>query len=113
MTNNGALASITHGIFGTPEHTARAQMIQRCCNPKHPAWLRYGGRDITVCERWRKFKNFYADMGPRPPGWKGKRPLYSLDRNEMTATTSHRTVDGQRDRSKTKTSAIRNACVTN
>src|SRR4029077_20915841 len=82
MTNNGALASITHGMFGTPEHTARAQMIQRCCNPKHPAWLRYCGRGITVCERWRKFENFYADMGPRPPGWKGKRPLYSLDRND-------------------------------
>jgi hypothetical protein len=40
-------------MFGTPEHTAWAQVIQRCYNPKHPAWLRYGGRGITVCERWR------------------------------------------------------------
>ena len=42
--------------------------IQRCTNPKHPKFERYGGRGITVCERWRCFKNFHADMGDRPPG---------------------------------------------
>ena len=37
------MGAVTHGMFGTPEHIAWAQMIQRCYNPKHPAWPRYGG----------------------------------------------------------------------
>jgi len=73
-------ASVTHGMFGTPEHTAWAQMIQRCYNPKHPAWSRYGGRGITVCHRWRKFENFIADMGPRPQGKSRVYSQYSIDR---------------------------------
>jgi len=77
---NGKLYSTTHGMFGTPEYEAWAQMIQRCCNPKNFAWSRYGGRGITVCERWRKFENFLADMGLRPEGRKGARSLYSIDR---------------------------------
>jgi hypothetical protein len=43
-------------------------MIQRCINPKNPAYEYYGGRGITVCERWRTFSNFLSDMGERPHG---------------------------------------------
>lgn len=45
-----------------------AAMIQRCHNPKNKQFANYGGRGITVCDRWRVFKNFEADMGPRPAG---------------------------------------------
>lgn len=55
-------------------------MIQRCTNPNLPDFKHWGGRGITVCERWRcivprgtGFKNFVTDMGMRPPG-------YTLDR---------------------------------
>src|SRR5262249_58916356 len=53
--------STTHGMFGTPEHNAWAQMIQRCANQNHFAFKRYGGRGIRVCEEWRRFQNFYPE----------------------------------------------------
>ncbi len=52
----------------TSEYQIWGSMIKRCTNPKCHAYPRYGGRGITVCERWIDFKNFYDDMGPRPDG---------------------------------------------
>jgi len=45
-------------------------MKQRCRNPNHPEYPRYGGRGITVCDRWAdSFESFLADMGDRPEGF--------------------------------------------
>ena len=44
------------------------RMIDRCCNPHNDRFDDYGGRGITVCEQWRDFRNFFADMGERPDG---------------------------------------------
>lgn len=43
-------------------------MRARCFNGKAKDYPRYGGRGITVCERWLKFENFLADMGECPIG---------------------------------------------
>lgn len=67
-------ATQTHGKSNTPEYRTWANMIQRCTNEKSRMYYRYGGRGITVCERWRKFENFLADMGRKPS------PMHTIDR---------------------------------
>lgn len=63
----------THGHGGSkygetrsPTYAVWASMIARCTNPNNPRYGRYGGRGITVCEQWRNFETFLADMGERP-----------------------------------------------
>jgi Protein of unknown function (DUF4031) len=63
--------NITHGATigrtKSSEYGIWSSMIKRCENPKAKGWERYGGRGITVCERWRHdFAAFLADMGTRP-----------------------------------------------
>ena len=53
----------------SPTYRSWLKMISRCENPKHPAFHRYGGRGVEICDHWRNsFEAFLADMGPRPEG---------------------------------------------
>lgn len=65
--------TLTHGQRGTKIYGVWASMLRRCDNPKQESYPRYGGRGIKVCERWKQFENFYADMGDPPQG-------HSIDR---------------------------------
>lgn len=56
----------THGRSRTTEYRIWSGMIQRTTNHKATSYEGYGGRGITVCDRWLKFENFYEDMGSRP-----------------------------------------------
>lgn len=65
----------THGMVRSPEFNVWVRMRQRCTNPKSKDYPNYGGRGITVCERWMEsFENFFTDMGLRPSS------AYTLDR---------------------------------
>lgn len=59
---------IKHGKSDTPIYRIWSQMIERCTRVTHKRYALYGGRGIYVCDRWKKFENFYADMGDRPAG---------------------------------------------
>lgn len=60
---------VTHGLSRTPTQKSWEAMIERCTKPRHQAYARYGGRGITVCDRWRtSFSAFIEDMGVRPDG---------------------------------------------
>ena len=59
----------THGMSYSREYCSWKSMIERCVNPKAPNYHLYGGRGITVCERWLySFELFHDDMGKRPIG---------------------------------------------
>lgn len=60
--------TITHGMEDTRTYTSWRQMKDRCLNQRSDHFMDYGGRGITVCDRWLKFENFLEDMGERPEG---------------------------------------------
>lgn len=72
-TTHGA----TRGGRPTPEFRAWVHMRRRCSDPKHPQFHDYGGRGISVCDRWQAFDAFLADMGARPSA------AHSLDRIDV------------------------------
>lgn len=60
--------SYKHGMRDSSEYGIWCAMLGRCRNPKATGYKNWGGRGITVCERWEIFANFFADMGKRPKG---------------------------------------------
>lgn len=61
-----------HGMAGEKVYSVWRAIISRCQNPNISGYANYGGRGITVCERWsgkNGFQNFFSDMGlPPSPG---------------------------------------------
>jgi hypothetical protein len=74
--NKGARADygrpLSHGhcvrYRDSPTYKSWMMMRTRCNNPNYDGYADYGGRGITVCERWGQFEAFLADMGERPSG---------------------------------------------
>lgn len=68
----------THGMSYSSEYRTWRAMINRCTNSNDQAYDDYGGRGITICDRWlNSFEAFYEDMGLRPSS------DHTLDRREV------------------------------
>ena len=75
FVNNGRFKP-THGhtssrsgkVVMSPTYHSWNRMKDRALNPNHVAYPRYGGRGITVCDKWLTFEGFLEDMGERPEG---------------------------------------------
>jgi hypothetical protein len=63
---------VTHGhkVGGreSPTHVTWRSLLERCLNPHAANFARYGGAGIMVCEAWKDFTRFLADVGERPAG---------------------------------------------
>lgn len=70
--SNGRVSSTRHGHASTNAQSRTYNswhlMKERCGNSNATGYQNYGGRGIRVCERWKSFENFLADMGERPEG---------------------------------------------
>jgi len=64
--NNDSL--FKHGHYGTRTYRIWVNMKTRCTNPSNRFFYRYGGRGITMCDKWQDFEGFYDDMGACPDG---------------------------------------------
>lgn len=65
------ISNKTHGKTNTPTITVYRNMLVRCFNPTCKEYPYYGGRGVTVCDRWNpkmggSFENFFEDMGDKP-----------------------------------------------
>jgi hypothetical protein len=58
----------------SPEYITWDHMKGRCLRKNHVRYKDYGGRGITVCDRWLLFQNFLEDMGRKPS------PSHTIDR---------------------------------
>jgi hypothetical protein len=84
----------THGMSKTPEYRTWASMIARTTNPNSDNYIHYGGRGIVMCAGWRNsFEQFYADVGPRPPG-------HTIDRIDADGNYEPGNIGGPRIRSR-------------
>lgn len=68
----------THGKSDSQEWKSWRAIRQRCLNANSKDYARYGGKGITLCDRWMAFENFYEDMGDAPG------PEYTVDRIDGT-----------------------------
>lgn len=68
QADNAVKHGHTRGHVYSSTYQSWQSMLARCRYPERDTKCKHVGRGIIVCERWRSFENFLADMGERPDG---------------------------------------------
>jgi hypothetical protein len=100
-TSSCGCSVVKHGMTNSKEYRVWDSMVRRCHSKSHHAFKDYGARGIYVCDKWRNFEGFFADMGNQPKGMSIERINNSLGyfkENCKWATV----VDQARNRRSTK-----------
>ncbi len=92
----------THGGCGTNTYSTWEGMVARCYNKNHQSYHNYGGRGISVCDRWLCFENFLFDMGEKPDGAQ----LDRKDNNGNYCKENCRWVDAKTNARNTRRSVL-------
>ena len=91
-----------HDLKGTPEYTSWQLMKDRCLNPKNKTFEYYGGKGVSICERWiNSPQTFVDDMGLKPS------PFHTIDRID-----SLKDYTPENCKWATKTDQVRNRSIT-
>lgn len=73
----GGTYHLVHGDCGSHEYMIWSTMKARCYRQTAVGYKNYGGRGVSVCDRWRhSYQNFLDDMGRKPEG------DYSIERRD-------------------------------
>lgn len=91
---------MSHGMSRTTEYRIWSRMKDRCLNPNHHAYHRYGGRGIKFSDSWVSFEGFYRDMGDRPSL---KHTLDRIDNDKGYSKANCRWASRQAQHSNTST----------
>lgn len=69
---------VIHGLSKTRQYNTWNHMMFRCYRENDKSWKRYGGRGITVYDKWHTFEGFWDDM---KEGYSDKLTLDRIDNN--------------------------------
>ena len=86
------MGNIKHNHCNTKIYRVWCTMWQRCTNPKAHLYSNYGGRGISVCERWNNFEAFLEDMGERPTN---KHTIDRINNDRNRSNTKYITYQGR------------------
>jgi hypothetical protein len=76
MKSHGEVKQVNGKRVASSEYRSWQMMKNRCTNTKSKDYKYYGGRGITICDRWLLFENFLEDMGRRPTS------AHTIDRSD-------------------------------